>query len=108
MDYLAHPSPPSKHFDTFPLLFDLGKQRAILVEGGKAPVTWTASADVGKVVAHAIDSSEPWTLNGGMVGEKSDFATLVATAEKVTGEFPFCSFCFSSCHITSHPTHSFV
>lgn len=87
MDYLAHPCPPSKHFDTFPLLFDLENARAVVVEDGTSPVVFTASADVAKVVARAIDYPEPWTVDGGIVGEKSSYKAVIETAEKITGQF---------------------
>lgn len=85
MDYLAHPCAPLKHFDTFPLLFDLENARAVVVEDGKAPVVFTASADVAKVVARAIDYPEPWTFDGGIVGERTSYAEVIQKAEKITG-----------------------
>ena len=87
MDYLAHPCPPSKHFDTFPLLFVLENARAVVVKDGTSPVVFTASADVAKVVARAIDYPEPWTVDGGIVGEKSSYKAVIETAEKITGQF---------------------
>ncbi|KAE8380008.1 hypothetical protein BDV26DRAFT_258105 [Aspergillus bertholletiae] len=86
MDYLAHPCPPSKHFDTFPLFFDLENARAIFVEDGLRPVVFTASEDVAKVVARAIDSPEPWTTDGGIVGHRTTFKEIVQIAEKITGQ----------------------
>lgn len=86
MDYLAHPCPPSKHFDTFPLLFDLENARAVVVEDGSHPVVFTASADVAKVVARAIDYPEPWTVEGGIVGHRTSYKEIVQIAEKVTGK----------------------
>ncbi|KAL2798712.1 hypothetical protein BJX66DRAFT_294684 [Aspergillus keveii] len=85
MDYLAHPCPPSKHFDTFPLLFDLENARAVVVEDGSSPVVFTASEDVAKVVARAIDYPEPWTIEGGIVGHRTSYKEIVEIAEKVTG-----------------------
>lgn len=85
MDYLAHPCPPSKHFDSFPLLFDLENARAVIVEDGTKPVIFTASADLAKVVARAIDYPEPWTFDGGIVGEKTSHKEVIEKAEKVTG-----------------------
>jgi nucleoside-diphosphate-sugar epimerase len=87
MDYLAHPCPPSKHFDTFPLLFDLENARAVVVEDGSSPVVFTASEDVAKVVARAIDYPEPWTIEGGIVGHRTSYKEIVEIAEKVTGMF---------------------
>ena len=86
MDYLAHPCAPLKHFDTFPLLFDLENARAVVVEDGKAPVVFTASADVANVVARAIDYPEPWTFDGGIVGERTSYAEVIQKAEKITGK----------------------
>ncbi|KAK1145722.1 hypothetical protein N8T08_003960 [Aspergillus melleus] len=85
MDYLAHPCPPSKHFDTFPLLFDLENARAVVVEDGSRPVVFTASEDVAKVVARAIDYPEPWTIEGGIVGHRTSYKEIIQTAEKITG-----------------------
>ncbi|KAF7799305.1 hypothetical protein EIP86_010537 [Pleurotus ostreatoroseus] len=85
MDYFASPFPPSDHMNTFPLLFDLLGARAVIVEDGKAPMSLTAASDVGKVVAHAIESDEPWSLRGGIVGEKTNMLKIVETAEKITG-----------------------
>ncbi|RAK72679.1 NAD(P)-binding protein [Aspergillus fijiensis CBS 313.89] len=86
MDYLAHPCPPSKHFDTFPLLFDLENARACLVEDGSAPLVFTSSADVAKVVARAIDYPGTWTVDGGIVGQRTSYKEVVQTAEKITGQ----------------------
>ena len=90
MDYFAHPYPPSKHTNTFPLLFDLIGARAVIVEDGTAPMSLTAASDVGKVVAHAINSNVAWTMEGGIVGEKTTMLGLVETAEKITGMDLFC------------------
>ncbi|KAL0936813.1 NmrA-like family protein [Colletotrichum truncatum] len=86
MDYLAHPYPPSKHTNTFALLFDLLGARAVVVEDGSASMCFTAAADVGKVVARAIQSDEPWPVEGGIVGEKVTMSDLVKIGEKVTGK----------------------
>jgi hypothetical protein len=88
MDYLAHPCPPSKHFDTFPLPFDLENARAVVVEDGTTPVVFTVSADVAKVVARAIDYTESWTFDGGIVGERTCYKKIIETAEEITGECP--------------------
>lgn len=66
MDYLAHPYPPSKNTNTFPILFDLLGARAVIVEDGTGPMELTAAGDVAKVVARAIDSDEPWTVHDGL------------------------------------------
>ncbi|KAJ4176200.1 hypothetical protein NW755_014544 [Fusarium falciforme] len=84
-DYFASPFPPSQHMNTFPLLFDLLGARAVIVEDGKAPMSLTAASDVGVVVARAIESDEPWSLQGGIVGEKTNMLKVVETAEKITG-----------------------
>ncbi|EXK27420.1 hypothetical protein FOMG_16226 [Fusarium oxysporum f. sp. melonis 26406] len=85
-DYFAAPFPPSQHMNTFPLLFDLLGARAVIVEDGQAPMSLTAASDVGVVVAHAIESNEPWSLQGGIVGEKTNMLKVVETAEKITGK----------------------
>ncbi|OJJ94626.1 hypothetical protein ASPACDRAFT_128149 [Aspergillus aculeatus ATCC 16872] len=86
MDYLAHPCPPSKNFDTFPLLFDLENARAVFVEDGTSPVVFTSSADVAKVVARAIDYPDAWTFDGGIVGQRTSYKEIVETAERITGQ----------------------
>lgn len=39
-------------------------------------MTFTAASDVAKAVARAIDSDEPWSFEGAIIGEK-----LVAMAQ---------------------------
>ncbi|KAJ8128523.1 hypothetical protein O1611_g5111 [Lasiodiplodia mahajangana] len=85
MDYLASPFPPSKNTNTFPLLFDLVGARAVIVEDGTGPMGLTAASDVGKVVARAIESDEPWSTDGGIIGEKTNMLKIVETAEVITG-----------------------
>ena len=87
-DYFASPFPPSPHMNTFPLLFDLLGARAVIVEDGQAPMCLTAASDVGVVVRRAIESDKPWSLQGGIVGERTNMLKVVETAERITGRAP--------------------
>jgi hypothetical protein len=87
MDYFAHPRAPAKYLHTFPPLFDMESCRAAVLEGGSGPLMFTALGDVAKVVASALDYSEPWPANGGMLGQKTSMAEIIKIGEKIRGEF---------------------
>ncbi|KAI1483049.1 hypothetical protein F4774DRAFT_367977 [Daldinia eschscholtzii] len=71
--------------NTFPLLFDFLGARVVIVEDDKAPMSLAVASDAGIVVARAIESNEPWSLQGGIVGEKTTMLNVIETAEKIIG-----------------------
>lgn len=86
MDYFAHPYSQAKYLHTFPPLFDLENCRVIVTDDGSQPMVLTTINDVTKVIARAIDYTEPWPVVGGMVGTKTTTAELIRIGEKIRGQ----------------------
>ncbi|KAM5343402.1 hypothetical protein ACJ41O_011939 [Fusarium nematophilum] len=89
MNYLGHPHRVSKHVTTLPLQVDIEKRHAIVVEGSlDDQVTYTTVADIGNVVARAVEYGGEWPAVGGIRGSRITIGELLQIGERVRGK-PF-------------------
>ncbi|KAH8730309.1 NmrA-like family protein-like protein [Phaeosphaeriaceae sp. PMI808] len=85
LDYFAHPHPLSPDLITWPVVVDFEHRRAILMDEGDVPIVLTAIADIGEMVALAVEDEGVWPVVGGMTGVRTTIAEILALGKRVRG-----------------------
>ncbi|PNP61401.1 hypothetical protein FNYG_13884 [Fusarium nygamai] len=86
-DYFGYPHATTKHFNISCMFADFQNRRAIIPDGGDAPITLTTVRDMSRLVAQALEYNGVWPTLGGMQGTAFTVSELIALGEKLRGPF---------------------